>query len=140
MRIETTYYADDGTEFETEEECRKYESDIDSLLLSVQFFDGQRRLIKHPTMEEIESDAMYMRIIDNEQASRLFSYLHKSISFADVELECSFETGDVLAFDNELEYKWFNLYQLTKLLNVQLHEVLRESENATEEFDAENKN
>ena len=140
MRIETTYYADDGTEFETEEECRKYESDIDSLLRSVQFFDGQRSLIKHPTIEEIESDAMYMRIIDNEQASRLFSYLHKSISFADVESECSFETGDVLAFDNDLEYKWFNLYQLTKLLTEQLHEVLRESENATEEFDAENKN
>ena len=81
MRIEVTYFADDGEEFRTEEECREYEESLKMDLNSVIFFTEDHKLMKDPKLEDIEQEAYYLKVLDPEKAERLFDWLHYQISF-----------------------------------------------------------
>ena len=127
MRVETTYYADDGTEFDTEEECIAYEKAADENFDAVQFFDRKRKLMEHPTMTDIEDFCYYVRILDKEKAEKLFAYLYQIISFV-APTDVSYETGDVLSFDEEYSDGWENLTLLCKQYNERLNEILAASQ------------
>lgn len=104
MRIETTYIADDGTEFDTEEECREYEGEFKQLMSSVQFFDDN--FIMRYTLEDIERDAVYAYIRDSKKAERLFDRLPSMISF-EPPFSVSYKSGDILWYTDNGE--WLNV-------------------------------
>ncbi len=81
MRIEITYFADDGEEFGTEEECREYEESLKTDLNSVIFFTEDHKLMKYPKLKDIEQEAYYLKVLDPEKAEKLFDWLHYQISF-----------------------------------------------------------
>ena len=100
------YVADDGTEFRDEEECRLYE-DSKRDYSAVRFFDVEREEI-NPNAYIIDclySDANYLVIEDAERAQELFAYLYETYGF---ELPKEYQTGDVLAFDED-DGAWYDL-------------------------------
>lgn len=76
MRIETTYYADDGVAFCSEEDCLAYENRKKASFDSVMFFDERFVWHKNPDIPFIESDAVYLKVLDADDAKILFEYLY----------------------------------------------------------------
>lgn len=65
------YVADDGTEFETEKECREYEQEINTLLGYFTLYDGQYRKISTTTDEFANSyfsNVEYLSILSHADA------------------------------------------------------------------------
>lgn len=104
MTIETTYIADDGTEFDTEEECLEYEDEFKRLMDSAQFFDDN--FVTRHTLEDIEYDAVYVYIRDSKKAEKLFDRLYTLISFEPPSF-VSYKSGDVLWYSDNGE--WVNV-------------------------------
>lgn len=75
MRIEVTYYAEDGKEFSSEEECRAYEREKMASFDSVMFFDDNFAWHKQPDIPFVESDAVYFKVVDASKAEILFDWL-----------------------------------------------------------------
>ena len=123
MRIETTYIADDGNEFDTEEECREYEDEFKQLMSSVQFFDEY--FIKCHTPEDIESDAVYVYIRDSKKAEKLFDRLFNMISF-EVPFFVSYKSGDILWYTENGE--WVNVNAEISLLATIKDTILKEKD------------
>ena len=106
MTKETTYYADDGEEFYTEEACLAYEAECKKLLETVLFFDKGMKRLESP--QEIEEKSWYAFIRDGNKAENLFRWLY---NYVGVEMpECELTTGDILATD-EKECEWYNVTQ-----------------------------
>ena len=103
MRIETTYIADDGTEFSTEEECREYENEFKRLMDSAQFFD--ENFITCRELGDIEY-AVYVYIRDSKKAEMLFDQLYIMLSF-EPPRSISYKSGDILWYTDKGE--WVNL-------------------------------
>ena len=82
MRVEITYYADDGEEFSTEEACLEYENRLKTDMGSVIFFDQDCNVMKDPVVTDIEQSAYYMKVLDAEKATRLIDWLSYQISFS----------------------------------------------------------
>lgn len=99
MRIEVTYYADDGVEFDTEEECRAYEEEQNACFDSVMFFNEKFEWKKEPDASFIESDAVYFKVLNADKAERLFRWLYEwcGACFPENPLE----DGHVYAYDDE---------------------------------------
>lgn len=117
MRIETKYFADDDTEFETEEECRAYEQFHKDCMESIAIFDDEMNYMDSPTLEQIESYAFYIYIRDGYKASRLFSWLKEQISFDDEGIDYPIVSGELYAFNAE-NGKWYEMdAQLVSLRN-----------------------
>lgn len=92
MRKEVHYFADDDTEFDTEEECLAYERTFKDQLDAVLFFtDGFEEVTD---MCDIEGYGVYMLIKDRDKAECLFDRLGEYISFEKPDFGVS--TGDVL--------------------------------------------
>lgn len=92
MRVETHYFADDDTEFDTEEECLAYEAMLKEQLDAVAFFDDDFNEVTE--VKNIESYGVYMYIKDKSKAEALFNRLGEYISFDKPDFGVS--TGDVL--------------------------------------------
>lgn len=111
MRTETTYISDDGTEFESEEECRQYEENFYTDMSCVVFLDDEFRVIGAAPYDpskklfDIEDYAFYAYIKDAERAKALFGKLPWLISISIP--ECSYRDGDTLAIDDHGD--WSNL-------------------------------
>lgn len=120
MTIEYTYIADDGTEFDNEEECRAYEDSLKVAFDSVVIFDENKNVLSHD-WEEIEGRDFYMVIVAAEPARELFDKLGYYISFEKPKFEV--HAGDVLAWDLYSE-EWYNVHdrieELTRLIG-ELH-------------------
>lgn len=104
MRIETIYYADDGTEFDTEEECRQYESAITDGMDSCLFYDGDMKKIEGG-FEEIWDHTEYVAILDEEKVKPLFNYLWDMYGFKP---PMGYNTGDIFAW-NAHDETWSDL-------------------------------
>lgn len=104
MRIETTYIADDDTEFSTEEECLEYENEFKRLMDSAQFFDENS--ITCRKLGEIEDGATAIYIKDAKNAARLFDRLYTLISFEPPSF-VSYKSGDILWYTDNGE--WVNV-------------------------------
>ncbi len=87
MEIITTYRSDDGTEFDTEEECLAYEAvyrNTDSVLV----FDEDLDLFDMDDLEEVFNEASYIHIVDAQAARLLFDFVESSYgSFLPSEIE-----------------------------------------------------
>ena len=81
MRVEVTYYAFDGEEFSTKEECLAYEEELRSGFDSVLFFDESKAIMESPDAEDIEKDAYFVLVLDEGKARGLFEWLRYQISF-----------------------------------------------------------
>lgn len=79
VRKEVHYFADDDTEFDTEEECLEYERTFKDQLKAVRFFDDEFDEVTD--FERIESYGVYMYIVDRDKAELLFERLGEYISF-----------------------------------------------------------
>lgn len=76
MRVEMTYYADDGKEFDSREECLEYERQIKADFGSMMFFDGNLVWNKTADIPFIESEMMCFKVLDEVAANRLFRWLY----------------------------------------------------------------
>lgn len=92
MRKEVHYFADDDTEFDTEEECLAYEAMFKEQLDAVAFFDDDFNEITD--VENIEGYGVYMYIKDRGKAEALFDRLYEYISFDKPDFDVS--NGDVI--------------------------------------------
>ena len=92
MRKEVHYFADDGTEFDTEEECLEYERTFKDQITAVRFFDDDYDELSD--LEHIEGYGVYMYIVDRDKAELLFNRLVEYISFDKPDFDVS--NGDVL--------------------------------------------
>ena len=92
MRVETHYFADDDTEFDTEEECLAYERTFKEQLDAVLFFTDDFEEVT--SVEDIDGYGVYMLIKDRDKAECLFDRLGEYISFDKPDFGVS--TGDVL--------------------------------------------
>lgn len=108
MRIETTYYADDGTEFDTEEECLAYEQEWQDSIGSALFFDeNMKPLLKD---EELD-DVWYLFIVDEPKSRVLFQHIVDQRGLDVPTEECQFSAGEVLMYDEDGGWgdSWINL-------------------------------
>lgn len=108
MRIETKYFADDDTEFESEEECRAYEQFQKDCMGAVAIFDDDMNYMDSPTLEEIESYAFYIFIRSGAKAESLFSWLKEQISFDDDGIKYPLVAGELYAFSAD-NGKWYDM-------------------------------
>jgi len=103
MTTEIKYYADDGTEFDNEEDCRFYEDEFSEAMRSVVFLDAGYNILTR--LEDIESKTEYIFIKDATEAKNLFARLYNMISLWMP--ECPYNDGACLALDYDGD--WFNL-------------------------------
>lgn len=101
MRIEIHYFAEDDTEFDTEEECKAYEQSLWDNFDSVVFFDDHFNIMNRErnSISGIADLAWYIEILDGEKAERLFKWLY---SFAGMCTDglTDLVAGDIYAWDN----------------------------------------
>ena len=109
MRIEMTYYADDGMMFTTKEECEKYEQKQAMSLRSVRFYDKDLKEVYE--YQVINCYAIYAYIENADLAPKAFDYLYDICGMPTA--TCLYKDGDVLEWD-ECEEEWYNLTQERK--------------------------
>lgn len=101
MTIEYTYVADDGAEFDNEEECRAYEDSIKHNLEGVVFFNDNKDILTE--LQDINYYTQSMLIVNPKQAKDLFDWLY---GYCGMEKPtCELHEGDVLFWDDEYG-KW----------------------------------
>ena len=79
MRIEITYFADDDTEFETEEECLEYERIVRDNFSTLVFFDEKMNKIDNPDLTKIESDAYYFYTLEDTKSEDAIDWINQQI-------------------------------------------------------------
>ena len=111
MRIETTYYADDGTEFDTEEECLAYEKKGEEALGSALCFDES---MKPLTMTGEYDDPYYIFIVDAERSRTLFERIADQRGICLPTEQCEYSNGEVLMYDEDGSWddSWINLNRI----------------------------
>lgn len=97
MRVEIHYFADDDTEFDSEEECKAYERSQKELFTVATFFDENMRLMQTESYYDIEEYAHFIIVHDAEKAAKLFEHLREMISFGDT--PSTLHKDDVLYYD-----------------------------------------
>ena len=103
MRKITYYVADDGTEFDTEEECTSYESIANSLPGIVGFDHNARFLDPAKTSaDDIATSSFYFFITDAKKAGESFEYMS---DYYGVEVPAVFESGDFMKYDEKAD-RW----------------------------------
>lgn len=104
MRVESIYYADDGTEFETEEECIAYENGIKDCIEGIHFYDESLHRVTTP--DNIASYAIYAYIVDIDKAVQALIFI--SNLYGQNMPKVTFSKGDILKWDEHKD-DWFNL-------------------------------
>ena len=106
MRIEIHYFADDDTEFDTEDECRAYEAGQQEDFKSVLFFDDAFNHLDKPSQTTFEC-AMYMKILNGDRASRLMRWQWGYYGVCMDGLPEALQDGEIYYWDNDYG-AWFN--------------------------------
>ena len=103
MRKITYYIADDGTEFDTEEECASYES-IANNLPGIIGFDSNARFLDpaKTSADDIATGAFYFFITDAEKAGLSFEHMS---DYYGVKVPVEFESGDFMKYDERAD-RW----------------------------------
>ena len=136
MRIETTYYAFDDTEFYDERSCRNYEREFFSSLDSVIMRDEDLKPIKMSEEDVNEAaDAYYIFIVDAKKARTLFTHLEDLIGTA--QPKCEFEDNDILVYDEagDWDNSWINLSRRVREDNARLKHIAEEVSKSAEQKD-----
>ena len=99
MRIETHYFADDETEFETEYECREYERQLKANFASVLFFDDNLNLMENPTNSQLAC-IWYIKVLDGDGATKLMEWINDVVGIFMDGLPDKLTAGQIFAWDN----------------------------------------
>ena len=116
MRIETHYFADDETEFETEYECREYERKLKANFASVLFFDDNLNLMENPTNSQLEC-IWYIKVLDGEGATKLMGWINDVVGICIDGLPDKLTAGQMFAWDNT-DYVWYSPVEMVKKYQV----------------------
>lgn len=124
MRTETTYYADDGTEFETEAECLAYEKKLDGLWDSVVLLDEEFNGPKAGVsmVEFTESFAVYCKVLDAEKAGELFNWLYEQIGTQMPPVDMIYN-GGVYKYDEKADEDWVDLTERLREVTVEIASI-----------------
>ena len=106
MRIETHYFADDETEFETEYECREYERQLKANFASALLFDDNLNLIENPTNSQLKC-IWYIKVLDGEGATKLMDWFNDVVGICMDGLPDKLTAGQMFAFDNT-DFVWYS--------------------------------
>lgn len=124
MRSEIKYFAFDDTEFDSEDECKKYEENIHTQFNGARFFNCDRDLIDVTDVDEllnqIEYSAYYILILDKALCKPLFTWLHEMISFENP--RCEYKNGDILKYEEDTG-KWMNFTSYIHELNEEYNSI-----------------
>ena len=121
MRVESTYYAFDDTEFYTEEECLNYEKMIRTKLDAIVFFDSNRKRMDSENPYEIATDAIYAYIVRKEDADDLIEWLANTSGYTIDGME-GISNGDIFKYDSD-DDEWHNMKRTIADLTVELEEI-----------------
>lgn len=106
MRVEFKYYADDDTEFCTEEACLAYEAGLKSDFDSVLFFDDAFNRLTECCERTFET-VWYMKILDGEKATKLMDWQYDYYGVCMDGLPEELHAGDVYAWNND-RGEWYD--------------------------------
>lgn len=120
MRIEVKYIAEDGEEFDSEEECYAYEHRFDDAADSVIFLDDEFNVIPWGDLERLYDNFIYMVIRNEEKAHDLFWAIHAWEGC--FEMPKNYHDGDLIAWDAEDE-KYVDLYAERDRLNRKINAI-----------------
>lgn len=119
MRKVITWIADDGEEFETQEECYAYEHRFDEAIGGVVFLDDDFCIIPF-NLEQIYDDFQYAVIKDADKAADLFRAIHEwEYCFV---IPTGYKNGDILSWDSDDE-KYDFLYEERRRLNEKIDRI-----------------
>ena len=134
MRIETTYYAFDDTEFYDERSCRNYEREFFSTLDSVIMRDEDLKPIEISEDNYGDAaDAYYIFIVDSDKARTMFTYLEGLIGTP--QPKCEFENNDILVYDEKggWDNSWVNLSRRVREDSQRLKHIAEEVSKSAEQ-------
>ena len=113
MRKETTYYAFDDTEFDTEEACLEYEQNLRLDLSSVLLLNEKFEVIKLKNLSDLNaldkaiSEIFYIKILNVEIAERFFNWIILTVGMNMDGFPEEFADGMWLAYDDD-NGVWFD--------------------------------
>ena len=105
MTQKITYVADDGEEFETEEECAAHERCMENLP-GILGFNG-KAVYQDPRKADVDSsfnESEYLFITDENEADETFEFIGEYYGYT---VPTVFFTGDILRYDYD-EDEWVN--------------------------------
>ena len=135
MRIETTYYAFDETEFYDERSCRRYEEEFFSSLTGAVLRDQNFKRIDIKADDyECAENAYYIFIVDANKAKVMFAYLYDLTGVE--QPQCEFSNGDILVYEGEgWDGAWVNISERIKADSHTLKKILEEVSKSAEQKD-----
>lgn len=125
MRIETTYFAFDDTEFETEAECIAYEKKLNNLWDSVVLIDEEFRtyeVAKISPMEFLESFALYIKVLDAEKAGELINWVYEQTGASMPPVDMIY-TGGVFKYEESANEDWIDLTERLREVTMETAEI-----------------
>ena len=128
MRIETTYYAFDDTEFDNAEECLAYEEPIKQLLDSCVFLNSDKEEITKDNLEDVQGNCFYI-YVKSEKANELFPWMYDTYGFEYPSNEV--EADDIFMWDERRD-EWFNVRNRVNYLTNEMLSVIRAMKNVEE--------
>lgn len=97
MEIRYTYIAEDGSEFDDEDECVAYEEGANKNLDSVVFFNDGFDILN--SLQDIDYYTQFMLVVNPKRAKDLFDWLY---GYCGMEKPtCELHEGDALFWDDE---------------------------------------
>ena len=105
MTQKITYVADDGEEFETEEECAAHERCMEDLP-GILGFNG-KAVYQDPRKADVDSsfnESEYLFITDENEADETFEFIGEYYGYT---IPAEFHTGDILRYDYDND-AWVN--------------------------------
>lgn len=119
MRKVVTWIAEDGEEFETQEECYAWEHRFDENVGGVVFLDDYFCIIPFD-LEQIYDDFQYAVIKDADKAAELFRAIREwERCFV---IPTGYKNGDILSWDSDDE-KYDFLYEERRKLNEKIDRI-----------------
>lgn len=115
MTIEYTYIADDGEEFDSEEECLAYEKAAKERFNSVIFFNENKEIIENPTLDEIESEAFFFYPTDEKKMHAVIDWLNYQLGMGWNEMMDPIVANHFYGYSTKLE-GWFDLTKFNEEL------------------------
>lgn len=100
MTTKTTYIANDGEEFETEEECLAYEKAMDPSE-GVVMFDSEYEILHGGVPAAMYEAAMYLYIINEKKATAFFNWIGVNTGY---NTPSDYHTGDLLYYSDYHDY------------------------------------
>jgi hypothetical protein len=119
MKKVVTWIADDGEEFETEEECWAYEHRFDDALDAALFLDDDFDVIPF-NLERVYESFQYIVIKDAEKARDMFWAIYNWESCFVIPKD--YKNGDILSWDGNYE-KYDFLYEERRELNEKIDRI-----------------